>query len=425
MSFKLNTEQGQAIIDLSEFENIYVLKGYAGTGKTTVITRWVEHIRTKPKDWPEDEFWRKPSIVLTAPTNKATNVLREKAREIKLPIDVSTIHSLLSLKMKWDKGEQILIKDSRGDDQFGDYDYVVIDESSMLDTTMIKYILNAHESAGNKIIFMGDPCQLPPIGEVLSTSFDKGNGISELVKVMRQDDTSSIQAFALYLRELILSKTRAYPSKIFTFVDEKYIFHRPVVSYEEEILDAFQRDDGRDIRHVAWTNKTVDAWNDKIRNRVYGFDREEWTQGERITTTAPVLDRSDGTIVFSTDTLLTIQRAPELTEMLEVPCWMLWCQNKKIYVPTLESSRAFNKKKEELLEDAKQNKKVWYKFYQFMETFARVKPAYSLTVHRSQGSTFDDVYVSYQNILTNPDRLESLQCLYVAITRPSGRLFLV
>ena len=295
MTFKLNEEQDEALIDLSAFENIYVLKGYAGTGKTTVITRWVESVRQRPLDWPKGKFWRKPLIVLTAPTNKATNVLREKAEEIKLPVDVSTIHSLLSLKMKWQEGVQVLVKDSKGEDDFSDYDYVVIDEASMLDKEMInKYIIPAYETAGNKLIFMGDPCQLPPIGETESESFESSEDISELTQVMRQSRNNPIQGLALYLRGLILDRIQTYPNKIFEFVDDKNIFHIPLSSYEDEILQAFtDAGEDEDIRHVAWTNRVVDTWNDKIRDKVYGFDREEWTRGERVVTTAPVIDRAE------------------------------------------------------------------------------------------------------------------------------------
>lgn len=424
--FALNTEQGDTLVSLSNFDNTYVLKGYAGTGKTTVITRWVQATRKRPEDIPPTEFWRAPSIALTAPTNKATGVLKETAKEINLPIDVCTIHSLLSLKLKWVKGEQVLIKDSYGEDQFAQYDYVVIDEASMLNEELMKYIRSAQESAGNKVIFMGDPCQLPPINEVESESFKESEEISELTQVMRQADGNPIPELALYLRELILGGGRAYPSRIFEFVDGENILHMPVTGFEDKILEAFTESEGeRDIRHVAWTNRVVDLWNDKIRDEIYGFDREEWTEGEAIVTIAPVLDHYDHSIVFSTDTLLKIQREPKPTELLDIPCWLLFCRSRKLYVPMRDSRKVFAEKKEELLEAAKLDKKQWRQFYAFMETFARVKPAHSLTVHRSQGSTFDDVYVSYANILSNLKRRESLQCLYVAITRPRSRLILV
>ena len=424
MSFKLNEEQTDTLSALSNFDHSYVLKGYAGTGKTTVITHWVQQVRQRPDD-VDILDWHAPKIVLTAPTNKATNVLKDKAKEIKLPVDVQTIHSLLSLKLVWRKSEQVLQQDSYGSDDFGEYDYVVIDEASMLNEELMDYIRAAVDAHHNKVIFMGDPCQLPPINETESQSFGESDDLSELTTIMRQGKGNPIQELGVYLRTLILANHQAYPSKLFEFIDDKNILHLPVAEFEDSILSAFTEEDRGDIRHVAWTNRVVDSWNDQIRDRIYGFDREEWTKGEQIVTTAPVMDTAERRVVFTTDTLLKIQREPTVTVKIGVECWKLWCKNQMLYVPTRDSKPQFLKIKDTLLREAKADRKRWRKFYEFMEAFAQIKPAHSMTVHRSQGSTFDDAYVSYQNILTNPRRKESLQCLYVACTRPRSRLILV
>ena len=411
-AFKLSDQQQFAMTDLTGTEDFYCLKGYAGTGKTTVITHWIKEENPR-------------SVVLTAPTNKATNVLREMARKHPLDVEVRTIHSLLSLKLKWQQDEQVLVQDDYGDDNFGDYQWVVIDECSMLDQEMMAYIRNAQHNAGNKVIYMGDPCQLPPIADEGESLSFAPPAQSELTTVMRQADGNPILELSKYLRKLILSDRPHYPDKIFSFVDDKHILYHPVTQYEDEILQAFHDVSDKDIRHMAWTNKVVNSWNDKIRDKIYGFDREDWTEGEQIVTTAPVMDQHESTVMFTTDTLLKIQREPKETIHKEVPCWILQCRHRRLYVPTREAGKAFREEKGKRLAAAKADKKQWRKFYEFIEAFAQVKPAHSLTVHRSQGSTFDDVYVSFANILSNPNRKESLQCLYVACTRPRNRLFLV
>jgi hypothetical protein len=450
--FKFTDEQAFALTQLGNGQDYYALKGYAGTGKTTVITHWVKDKRKKPDKCPKckgdgegqttgsysdipvcssckgsgkpSPFWRAPKIVLTAPTNKATGVLDEKAKELKLPVDVSTIHSLLGLKMKWAKDEQILVEDRQGEDKFSEYDYVVIDEASMLGEEILRYVCRAQKRSENCVIFMGDPCQLPPIGEKESRSFNAPEQ-TELKQVVRQAKGNPIMDLGIYLRESILAPTSHYPRRLFEFVDNEHIFYTPLADNEDTILSAFASPDERDIRHVAWTNKVVDSWNNKIRDRIYGFDREDWVRGELIVTTAPVLDPYEDGIVFSTDTLLKIQNTPELHMHQGVMCWQLKCESHYMYVIADQGRKEYRTRKEELLREAKLDGKKWRKFYEFMEAFSSVKPAHSLTVHRSQGSTFDDVYVSFQNILVNPNRRESLQCLYVAVTRPRGRLFLV
>lgn len=422
--FKFTDEQELAIESLSNLgEDFYVLKGYAGTGKTTVITYWVQQMLKRPEDAPV--FWRKPKIVLTAPTNKATNVLADKRADLGLPIETSTIHSLLKLKMKWKDDEQILVEDSQGEDTFGEYDYVIVDECSMINEELLAFICRAQKRAGNKVIFMGDPCQLPPINEKESRCFNVPAN-SELTQVVRQADGNPIVALSIYLRKLIL-ETPHYPRDIFKYVDDENIHYWPLAKYSDKILQNFYdaQESGRDIRHVAWTNKVVDSWNDHIRDKIYGFDREDWVDGEAIVTTAPVVDPFEEGIIYSTDTLLEINGQPEMDDYEGIPVWKIPVDRHILTVVAREGWIKYGEVKQHLIKEAKADRKKWRNFYEFMETFAHVKPAHSLTVHRSQGSTFEDVYVSFENILVNPRRKESLQCLYVAVTRPAKRLFLV
>lgn len=424
--FKFTSDQEIALEQLTETKDYYCLKGYAGTGKTTVITHWVEQMRKRPED--SGPFWRAPKIVLTAPTNKATGVLKNKAEDLRLPVDVSTIHSLLSLKMKWEEDKQVLVKDDRGEDNFSAYDYVVVDECSMIDEELLAYICRAQKEADNKVVFMGDPCQLPPINEKGSRTFNVPTN-TELTTIVRQGSGNPIVDLSMYLRDLILSDYKGYPNKLFTFVDETNILYKPLADNQDEILEAFAHPGENDIRHVAWTNKVVDSWNDKIRDRIYGFDREDWVAGEQIVTTSPVMDQFEEGVLFSTDTLLEIDDAPErmLHEEWELDCWKIQVTKTRqpLWVVSKEGMKNFRLKKESLISAAKQDRKKWREFYRFIETWAHIKPAHSLTVHRSQGSTFDDVYVSFSNILQNPRKREALQCLYVAVTRPSKRLILV
>ena len=296
----------------------------------------------------------------------------------------------------------------------------------MLNKELMEHIRKAQElNPSTRVVFMGDPCQLPPIGEEESESFSESENKSELVQVMRQDTGNPIQDLALYLRKEILSKNRTYPMEILSFVDNQHILHKPANRYEGEILEAFVNAEGdKDVRHVAWTNRVVDAWNDKIRDKIYGVDRAEWMKGEAIVTTAPVFD-AEKNIVFTTDTLLKISAEPVEVVYKEIPCWKLLAQGFPLYLPQRNARGVYETKKKQLLAEAKEDKRKWRAFYEFMETFAQIRPAHSLTVHRAQGSTFDDVYVSYQNILSNRNMVEAKQCLYVAVTRPRSRLILV
>ena len=63
-------------------------------------------------------------------------------------------------------------------------------------------------------------------------------------------------------------------------------------------------------------------------------------------------------------------------------------------------------------------------FWEFKEAFHKLRHAYAITAHRSQGSTYDTAFVDWRDILLNRNRGEAFRCLYVACTRPKRRLFL-
>ena len=89
-----------------------------------------------------------------------------------------------------------------------------------------------------------------------------------------------------------------------------------------------------------------------------------------------------------------------------------------------ESRVQFDIDSQHLAHEAKVNPKLWQKFWQHKELFHGVKYAYALTAHRSQGSTYQSVWVDYQDILLNRSRKEAFQCLYVACSRPTTQLIL-
>lgn len=414
MSITLNTGQQEAVAALNGEETEFLLKGYAGTGKTTTIVQWLNELEDK-------------KVVFTAPTNKATNVLKEMAQELEVPVDTCTIHSLLALKMRWKDGQQILAQDERDEPRYADYDIVVVDECSMLSQELMNYLRAAQGYAPKtKLIFMGDPCQLPPIGEDESESFAVEPSI-ELTEVVRQNPGPIVDC-ATYIRGLILHCKPGYPSKIWDYTDQDspQLTYAPAAKHENEILDSVANPGDEDIRILAWTNKLVDEWNHKVRCVVHQTDSPpEWSKGEHVVTLGPVMNPQESEIIFSTDTLLRLHKEPEEAEREGIPCWKLVARGRSFFVVQAQAKTLWHQKREELLAAAKADKKQWRNFYRFMETFALVRPAHAMTVHRSQGSTFDRVYLCLNNITANPRKREMLQCLYVALTRARKQVILI
>ncbi len=203
-------------------DSIFSLLGFAGTGKTTVITKLIHYLVRKNYI---------NSIVFAAPTNKAVNVMKSKFRndidellKVKLveefdknisfseqldlldargvKIDFLTIHKLLNYKNEYDvDGNRVFVK---GDKTSLDrYDLVVVDECSMIPIQVVTHIFedirnNKKKQVKDsvikkipKILFVGDPAQLPPVNERISIIFAKREqdfNLANFKKMVHQED---------------------------------------------------------------------------------------------------------------------------------------------------------------------------------------------------------------------------------------------
>jgi len=170
-----------------EKQKTFGLYGYAGTGKTTTLVEFVAYLI-------ENKFIK--SVALTAPTNKAVNIIKSKFRyhlkrlakiqsdflgfddilEILdrkgIKIDFITIHKLLNYKNDFDtEGDRIFLRN--GKTNINEYDLVVIDECSMIPYMIINNIFEDIRTSqkSTKVLFSGDICQLPPVNELKSIIF--------------------------------------------------------------------------------------------------------------------------------------------------------------------------------------------------------------------------------------------------------------
>ena len=170
----LSKEQKEAIKAVNE-NNVCVITGGPGTGKTTIIKFIIELYKLKGK-----------KVVLCAPTGRAAKRMQEATNE-----EASTIHRLLEIGKIDDDSKYININ---ADVKPIDGDIVIIDEMSMVDTIVMNYILNA-TYIGTKLILVGDVNQLPSVGpgNVLEDIIESESvTVIELNKIFRQAAKSKI-----------------------------------------------------------------------------------------------------------------------------------------------------------------------------------------------------------------------------------------
>lgn len=189
---KLTSKQKSIYNQLIKFigdktTNEILLIGYAGTGKTTLMAKFINELISS-------KLCKR--IVMAAPTHKAVNIAKSKLfpnsnqdyLELEKAINIMTIHRLLSYQSYVGlDGEKFFAK-SNVDPKWSIYDLIVVDECSMLSNqiiTDIKELISKEINHKIKIIYVGDPAQLPPVNQSESKIFNTQIKKLELDKIIR------------------------------------------------------------------------------------------------------------------------------------------------------------------------------------------------------------------------------------------------
>lgn len=421
-AFALTTEQQSALEALDAFvtseEKLYLLTGYAGTGKTTLLQIFVNGLRDRGDD-------RK--IVLTAFSNKATKVLETMAAHWQLDIDAMTCCKLLGLRpvINEEDGTQVFQPDRKQRNQTDRYELVIVDECSMVNEELWRLLINEISNLYRRtqILFVGDPAQLPPVNESESACFRQIFLKSELTEVVRYG--GAIGVIAEDLRRN-LERDRFPRFQTDTNLDKtEGCFVIPRSIWETLMLRAFTSDayatNPDQVRALAYTNRRVAHLNRMIRRAIYGPTALRFVPGERLIALNPCLDEDNIILPTSAECeVLEVRRGRQG----EWPIWFLSVETEERNYKTLQVLHESGASEMQLKLDGLARERRWMEFWDLKQQFHEVDYAYSLTIHKSQGSTFQDVFVDIPSMAVNPNVIERNQLCYVAFTRAAKRLFL-
>ncbi|WP_308719041.1 AAA family ATPase [Komagataeibacter xylinus] len=403
----------------------HLLTGYAGTGKTTLMQQVARALHKQGAD-----------VVFTAATHKATAVL--KARVGKLA-PCRTIHNVLSLQPGAQDGREVLQRADRPEPITADV--IIIDECSMVGSELMRWVRDLVPD--RFVLFVGDPAQLPPVGEAISPSFAIRSA-SHLETVVRQAADNPLVAAATAIREsqggpLDWSWCRASHHEgagLFVPRTPDAWMQRAFTS------DAFRADSDA-FRYLCWTNARVDAVNRTVRRWVHGGETPmPFVAGERVIARVPVMDVEGRRVMVATNEEAEIAdiRPGVLRHAFpatsKVPGWTTDLPVYDVVLRTLagdETPVAILRpganmgaieqrlKREAVLERAR-----WQHRFVFRRNIGRLQAVYAMTVHTAQGSTFGRVFVDVGDISRRAatNVLEAQQLLYVAATRPTTAMIL-
>lgn len=400
------------------------LSGAAGTGKTFLTTQLAKYFKSKNN--------LHYAFTLTSPTHKATGVAAQMLRDNNIQAPCRTIHSFLGIKpfKDYDKGVEKFVID-KTQKQKSHTAILFVDESSMISSELYKYIVEAWEQQRVAfIIFVGDPYQLLPIGDSDNRIYKLKNQFI-LTEVVRQAQDSYILKIATELRYAI--EKQQFISLDLFFKKHQYseleYFHN-----EADFIKSFHKHPkwyNQDKIIAAHKNQNVDAFNRIIR-QIF------WEQ--RGVNNAPTLLKGDrlrfkeaysvrdislyhnGQVIEIESTILKNH------ESLKIKYWECRAVNAneqqifRVVDPT--SMQVFNDKLTTIAKMAKkalgkQKSDLWKLFYDVRDSFADVQYIHASTIHKLQGSTYDETYLDLFSLINNHYMSDDdkYRLTYVAVTR--------
>lgn len=436
-----------AKFSLEESKNsLFLLKGYAGTGKTTLTSTLVKNL------------WKaKKSPVLLAPTGRAAKVISNYSEK-----EAFTIHKKIYYP-KAEKGggvsftlqpnkhrntifivdEASMIPDIASDSK-------LFENGSLLDDLM-QYVYSGFNC---KLLLIGDTAQLPPVklaispaldNETLQNHYNKNVVAIELDEVVRQQKESGILMNATKMREAIDSGF----FESFKFENKNYPeIIRPVDGQEvmDAINESYSQHGNEETVIIVRSNKRANLYNQNIRNRIL-FQEEELSTGDYLMVVKNnyfwVKPHSEAGFIANGD-IVEVLRINALKEIYgfkfaEVEVKMVDYPKMKPFetvllldtltseTPSLsyeDSNRLYEEVKKDFA-DVKSNYKKFLsiknnKYFNALQ----VKFSYAITCHKSQGGQWNTVFVE-QPYLPNGIDKEYLRWLYTAVTRAKEKLYLL
>ncbi len=398
-----------------------VLTGSAGTGKSTVV---LELLNRLEKESPLS------NIKLAATTHRAAKVLQDI-----ISIPVSTIHGLFKLRPSNDRyGKETFT--STGPCTIPHGAVIIIDEASMLGNRFITTIVDTIKEKALKILFVGDPFQLPPPTDTCFL-FDGSLPTFTLTQVHRQAGGNPILEKANEFREYI-EGIRPEEPIIKTSINGKgegihVLPHSDFVTQFVRKYSDYDTGAEVDIPLCTYTNESAINYNNMIRKAAYFLTGtvEPFYPGEQLIANSIVMQGgrallTNNEIVYIKDFHADIRYGiPGYTVTVTGDYSAVTKSRiKTTFVP--KTKIAADKVLKTYSDTAKKNKTRahWAMFYEVKNSLADLRPPFAGTTHKSQGGTFPAVFIDIVNIRKCRDLATRARLMYVALTRASKNVYI-
>ena len=423
---------------------IFLMTGYAGTGKTSVISSVVKTL----------DLLRMRSVLL-APTGRAAKVLASYAGR-----QAFTIHKKIYRQRSSKDGlgsfslDRNLHKDT----------FFIVDEASMVSNSsgdsslfgsgrllddLIEYVYSGTDC---KLILVGDTAQLPPVGSNVSPALDPatlgeyGFGLisCELKQVVRQSETSGVLMNATRVRLQVAENDLVHPSMdCINYSDTIRITGEQLI---DEISSAYGTCGMEGTIIVVNSNKQANRYNQGIRNRIF-FREEEISPGDMVMVVKNnyfiIDEEEDGAGFIANGDIAEVKKIRKYEErygfrfadmVLKFPDYNLEIESKVMMdVLHLDTPALPSEKNKELFQSVLAdylNIKTRRKQFEAVKNnpyfnALQIKFAYAVTCHKAQGGQWERVFIDQGMFNRNEITIDYLRWFYTALTRSTERLYLV
>lgn len=451
LSFMPNEGQNALLDKLSRFiispveRKAFILLGYAGTGKTSMMAALVQAYK---------ELRQK--VVLLAPTGRAAKVLSRYAhtpaytihkfiyRQKKLGEEVFSLNDNLYKNTLFIVDESSMISDIRDNQTFG---------SGILLDDLVKYV---YSGDGCSLLLLGDNAQLPPIGTELSPAlreeymakYSLNITTHTLTEVARQTLDSGILSNATTLRHVALNPHNSAGKDMWGYLQQSADLEMISGSDFIEKIEESYRDIGAEQTIILTrTNKRTNIYNQGIRARIL-WREEEIENGDRLMVSKNNYfwtEKYENLPFLANGDMLEISRLRNIREMYgfhfaDAQLRALdydWEIDAVIWLDTLHSDspemnnglhrELFGRIAEDYPELAHNRKKLIETIYQSPYYNAlQIRFAYAVTGHKSQGGQWKHVYIDpYKGGELHADEEGFYRWLYTAVTRASEKVYFI
>jgi len=443
---EITLEKISAFIISKEKDFLFLLKGYAGTGKTTLVGTIVTNL------WQASM-----KAVLMAPTGRAAKVMSNYSKT-----QAFTIHRKIYFPKKESGGgvQFVLAPNKHRNTIF------IVDEASMIPDTpadsklfengsllddLLMFVYSGHNC---KLMLIGDTAQLPPVKlnlspalneDQLSLNYNKEIVMMELDEVVRQAQDSGILVNATNLREQLQSSF--FEDFKFDVAPYKDIV-RLIDGHEiQEAIDNSYGENGKEeTAIIVRSNKRANLYNENIRNRILFLENDIavgdfmmvvknnyfWLKPESEAGFIANGDIIEVLEIFDIKEIYGFKFAEVKVKLVDYPNMkpletVLLLDTIKAETPSL-SYEDGNKLYQEVMKDYADETSKYKKFLAVKNNkyfnALQVKFSYAITCHKSQGGQWDTVFIE-QPYLPNGVDKEYLRWLYTAVTRAKKQLYLI